>query len=213
VEDRTLLVRNLAPGGLRRDDPFVRAVVGHFERFAAEHGPLAGSVQGYLAGGLGVRCHAGMRVTGDIDMFFVGGRILMPPNTTILVRAAGREHGLVFDQQYTPDFGLLHPDHGQRAIELASLAEGRLKLLVLHPVDLAVTKIARFQDHDREDIAALARTGAFDAPALGTLGEEAMAYAIGNLSFARANLAEACELVAAVQREAGPLPPHAGQGR
>ena len=56
-----MLVRSLGPSDLRRDDPFVRAMVGYFERFAAEHGPLAGSIQGYPAGGLAVRCHAGTR--------------------------------------------------------------------------------------------------------------------------------------------------------
>jgi hypothetical protein len=60
VEGKALLVRNLGSSDLRRDDPFVRAVVGYFARFAAEHGPLTGSIQGYLAGGLAVRCHAGV---------------------------------------------------------------------------------------------------------------------------------------------------------
>src|SRR3954447_23567433 len=79
--------------------------------FAAECGPLQHPVRGYLAGGLGVRCYTGTRVTGDIDMFFTGGRVLMAPNTTVLVSHQRGEHSLVFDHWYTPDFGLLHPDY------------------------------------------------------------------------------------------------------
>lgn len=189
-----MLVQALNTGDLRRDDPFVRAVVDYFRRFAASC-TLSHPIEGYLAGGLGVRCYAGARATGD--MFFPGARVLIPPDTVLLVRADGRERALIFDHQYTPDFGLLHPDYAERAVDLATI--GALRLRVLHPVDLAVTKLARFQDHDRADIAVLARTGSFDREALARLGEEAMAYAVGNLAFARENLADALAMVASVE--------------
>lgn len=188
-------VRKLDRADLR-DDPFVRAAVRHLTGLLTEPGSQVSSVQGYLAGGLGVRCYAGSRVTGDIDMFFVGGRVLVPPGTTILVRWGGQEHGLAFDHQYTPDFGLLHPGYDRRAVDLEPPGAAAFTLRVLHPVDLAISKVARFQDHDRTDIAALAATGSFDAEALESLGGEALAYAIGNLAFVRANLADACSLVA-----------------
>jgi uncharacterized nucleotidyltransferase DUF6036 len=194
-----VVIQRLGPNDFRRDDPFVRALVDYFSRFATECGPPPRPVRGYLAGGLGVRCYAGTRVTGDIDMFFTGGRVLIPPNTTVLVSHQGGEHSLVFDHQYTPDFGLLHPDYDQRAVGLA--ASSWLELLVLHPVDLAITKVARFQDHDRSDIAALAGTRSFDRLALARLAEEAMAYAIGNLTFVRANLTGALDIVSTVQAE------------
>ena len=194
-----MLVQSLGPNDLRRGDPFVSALVDYFGRFAADCGPLPHPVRGYLAGGLGVRCYAGTRVTGDIDMFFTGGRVLVPPNTILVVRHADREHSLVFDHQYTPDFGLLHPDYEQRAVELTST--GGLELLVLHPVDLAITKVARFQDHDRSDIAVLAATRSFDRLAIARLAEEAMAYAVGNLTFVRANLADALDIVSSAQAE------------
>ncbi len=132
-----MVIQRLGLNDFRRDDPFVRALVDYFSRFATECGPPPRPVRGYLAGGLGVRCYAGTRVTGDIDMFFTGGRVLIPPNTTVLVSHQGGEHSLVFDHQYTPDFGLLHPDYDQRAVGLA--ASNWLELLVLHPVDLAIT--------------------------------------------------------------------------
>jgi hypothetical protein len=187
-----LLIEPLTPNDLRRDDPFVRAVVDYFRDFVAA-ASLPRPVEGYLAGGLAVRCYTGSRVTGDVDMFFPGARVLVPPDTLILVRAEGRERTLLFDHQYTPDFGLLHPDYAGRAVGLATL--GSLWLRVLHPVDLAITKLARFQDHDRADIAALAATRRFDRAALQRLAEEAMAYAVGILAFARENLAGALAMM------------------
>ena len=194
-----MLIQSLGPQDVRRDDPFVHALVDYFDRFGAACNPHRHPVHGYLAGGLGVRCYAGTRVTGDIDMFFTGARVLIPPNTTVLVSHGGAEHSLVFDHQYTPDFGLLHPDYDQRAVGLVS--SGRMHLLVLHPVDLAITKIARFQDHDRADVAVLAATRSFDGLALVRLAEEAMAYAIGNLAFVRANLADALDIVSSAKAE------------
>jgi hypothetical protein len=154
-----------------------------------------------LAGGVAVRCYIGSRTTGDIDMFFTGGRVLMPPNSAVLVSADGIDYSLVFDHQYTPDFGLLHPDYADRAVDLPAPGGEGFLMSVLHPVDLAITKVVRFQDHDRADIAALARLAAFDAEALARLGEQALALAVGDPSFVRLNLRDAAEIVAAVRAE------------
>ncbi len=184
----------VGPNGLRRHDPFVRAVVDRLTALA-KGGRRGLASAAYLAGGIAVRCFADARTTDDVDVFFRGARILVPPNTTLSVRSEGREYSLTFDQQYTPDFGLLHPDFEDRAVRLAG-EKGGFRLSVLHPVDLALTKVVRFEGHDRADIEALARTGAFDAEALLRLGEEAMGYMIGDARFARLNLRGAMALVA-----------------
>jgi hypothetical protein len=194
-----MFIAELTPSDLRRDDPFVGAVVAFLARFRARiSGPLGG-LRGYLAGGLAVRCYTGSRTTGDIDMFFTGGRVLMPPNSVVLVSADGADYSLVFDHQYTPDFGLLHPDYADRAVDLPAPDGEGFPVGVLHPVDLAITKVARFQDHDRADIAALARLDAFDAEALARLGEQALGFAVGDPSFVRLNLRDATEIVAAAR--------------
>ncbi|MEK0083969.1 hypothetical protein [Benzoatithermus flavus] len=122
AEGSGALVQALNTGDLRRDDAFVRAVVDYFQRFAAGC-TLPRPIEGYLAGGLGVRCYAGARATGD--MFFPGARVLIPPDTVLLVRNDGREHAPIFDHQYTPDFGLLHPDYAKRAVDLAQHLRGQ----------------------------------------------------------------------------------------
>lgn len=177
-------------------DPFVDAVIGYFAKFRrSATGPLD-SLRGYLAGGLAVRCYAGTRTTGDIDMFFRGGRVLVPPNTSIRVHWEDRDYSLLFDHQYTPDFGLLHPDYASRAVDMLGACETCLPISVLHPIDLAISKVARFQDHDRSDIATLAKLGVFDAVDFDQLSTEAMTYAIGDLSFIQLNLRDAIEIVA-----------------
>jgi hypothetical protein len=90
---------------------------------------------------------------------------------------------------------------GGVAVRLAGEGGG-FRLSVLHPVDLALTKVVRFEAHDRADIEALARTGTFDAEALLLLGEEAMGDMVGDARFARLNLRDAAGLVA-LARAAG----------
>jgi hypothetical protein len=197
-----VFIAALTASDLRRGDPFVEAVVAFLARLRAGIGAPLGGLRGYLAGGLAVRCYTGSRTTGDIDMFFTGGRVLIPPNSAVLVSADGTDHSLVFDHQYTPDFGLLHPDYADRAVDLPAPGGEGFPTSVLHPVDLAITKVARFQDHDRADIAALARLAAFDAEALARLGEQALGFAVGDPSFVRSNLRDAAEIVAAVRAEA-----------
>jgi hypothetical protein len=175
----------------RLDDPLVHVVADFFATMEGLDGP-GPSARGYLAGGVAVRCYVGVRATDDVDMFFQGARVLVPTGTTFVT---GEKQALVFDHQYTPDFGLLHPDFVDRAVPLVTLPGRRLRLWVLHPVDLALTKVMRFAEHDQADIKALASTRCFDAEALLTLGEGALGYAVGNLTFARANLRDAAELV------------------
>jgi hypothetical protein len=196
-----MFIAGLTPSNLRRGDPFVEAVVAHLARFRAGISAPLGGLRGYLAGGVAVRCYIGSQTTGDIDMFFTGGRVLMPPNSAVLVSADGIDYSLVVDHQHTPDFGLLHSDYADRAVDLPAPRGEGFPMSVLHPVDLAITKVARFQDHDRADIAALARLAAFDAEALARLGEQALAFAVGDPSFVRLNLRDAAEIIAAVRGE------------
>jgi hypothetical protein len=126
-------------------------------------------------------------------MFFVNGSILIPPNMSIVVRYGAASYALTFDHQYTPNFGLLHPEYDRRAIAL-SRQPGFL-LAVLHPIDLALSKVVRFEENDREDIKALAGTGSFDADALQKLGTACLDYMIGNRRFAELNLTEAVSMV------------------
>ena len=80
----------------------------------------------------------------------------------------------------------------------------------VNKVDLAVSKIARFQDQDRADIAALARHGLLDGAAFQTRVEEALDHYVGDARWVRYNLRDARALIDASapvpDRPRGPAP-------
>jgi Nucleotidyltransferase of unknown function (DUF6036) len=71
---------------------------------------------------------------------------------------------------------------------------------LLSPLDLAVSKIARLSDQDRDDIAALARREMISATALRTRAEEALAGYIGDLNRLRTSIDIAVNIVRDAQR-------------
>ena len=71
-------------------------------------------------------------------------------------------------------------------------------LRIIDPVDLAVSKLARFSERDREDVRALAERGLIDPDAFGNRADEALEYYIGNLTFVRFNVSDARGIVSSV---------------
>ena len=69
-----------------------------------------------------------------------------------------------------------------------------MHVYVLSPVDLAVSKIARFADNDKEDIAALVRLGLTTASAIEQRATSALAGYVGGQAMLRLNLQEAVVL-------------------
>jgi hypothetical protein len=63
------------------------------------------------------------------------------------------------------------------------------------PIDLAVSKLSRFADQDREDILLLAREGLIDSASLRKRAEEALAGYVGDLNSVRNSIAIACRLI------------------
>lgn len=69
----------------------------------------------------------------------------------------------------------------------------QIRLYVLSPLDLAVSKIARFADNDKEDIAGLVRLGLTTANEIEQRATQAMAGYVG-LAHLRLNLRDAVAL-------------------
>lgn len=144
----------------------------------------------FLAGGMAVHLYTGRRVTTDIDAEF-GARIAVPGDLVLeLVLEDGSEQVLYFDTNYNPMFGLMHEDYQQDAIELRVKLK-HIRVFVLSPLDLAVSKLARFADNDREDIESLVRSGLVGADRLEARATEASKGFVGGLSMIRHNIREA----------------------
>ncbi|WP_052362163.1 DUF6036 family nucleotidyltransferase [Geminisphaera colitermitum] len=137
----------------------------------------------YLADGLAVNYYCGSRYTGDIDASF-SHRFLLPADGLITdyALADGEKRFLYFDYNYTDVFALMHECHQEDSIEWAGIGNERRKihLRVLAPLDLAVSKIARFSEQDRADIRDIARACQLRPEALRQRAEEALADFIGN---------------------------------
>lgn len=70
---------------------------------------------------------------------------------------------------------------------------------MLSPIDLAVAKLSRFADQDREDILLLAREGLIAPASLRKRAEEALGGYVGDLSLVRNSIEIACRLIESAQ--------------
>ena len=156
-------------------------------------------VTAYLAGGMAVHLYTGKRVTKDADVEF-SARVLVPNDLAVRVQD---DDGVVkllhVDTNYNPMFSLLHQDYQQDALEV-DLGLIHLRLFVLRPVDLAVSKIARFAPIDREDIQDLVAAGLVTSSEIDVRGREALEGYIGNVSAVSLNLRDAVAMARNIER-------------
>ncbi len=156
-------------------------------------------VRMYLAGGMAVHFHCGTRYTEDVDASF-SRRVLLPTRdlTVDYQRADGSPSSLYFDANYNDHFALMHPDYRDNSVEWNGIGnEGRcIALWVLSPLDLAVSKISRFVEHDHSDILALAERRYFTADQLRFHAKEALDYYVGDTRWIHSTLDIVCAEIA-----------------
>jgi len=182
-----------------KGDPQLRQAVGEIiHRISFTLPALKEPVRMYLAGGMAVNFYTGYRPTVDIDASF-SHRLLLPKAENLVVSytgADGKPKLVYFDMNYNTSFALMHPDFEKDAycVEGSEFQDPRIQLYVIAPVDLALSKIARLEDNDKEDIAELARHDLIDPKALEDRAAIAMDYYIGDQSMLRLNLKEAADI-------------------
>ena len=184
----------------------LRAAVGKIIHRISESLPdLREPVKMYLAGGVAVNFYTGYRVTDDIDASF-SQRIILP-NANELVVSYDDENGqhkmVYFDMNYNPTFAIMHPDFEKDAapVEGNEFKDDKIRLYILSPADLALSKISRFEDNDKEDIAELARRKLISPKELEQRAEKAFSYYIGNQSMLKMNLQDALGIIRTVQQD------------
>jgi hypothetical protein len=152
-----------------------------------------------LAGGAAVHMYTGSRVSKDIDAKIMA-RFIPPEGLEVSYRdEKGHARLLYFDTQYNDTFGLLHADAYNDALPLPleGIDPGKMDLKILTPLDLAVSKLSRYETQDQEDIRALAEAGLFTGAELTNRAEEALPDYVGNLDRVKASIALAEKLVSA----------------
>lgn len=137
----------------------------------------------FVAGGAALHFYTGARVSVDVDAVF-SRRIALPEKLEVAYRDAdGAPRLLYFDRQYNDTLGLMHEDaqHDSRPLTLPGIDARVLDVRLLAPIDLAVSKLSRYTDQDRDDIVALARRGLIDAAALRRRADEALTAYVGDV--------------------------------
>jgi hypothetical protein len=161
---------------------------------------LRSPVNVYLAGGMAVHLYTASRVTTDVDAEF-GSRVFIPNDLIVDVTLEnGTRESMYFDTNYNSSFALMHEDYIDDAIFL-DLGVEQIRLHILSPLDLAVSKIARFADNDKEDIAELVRLGLTTADQIEQRATSALGGYVGGLAMLRLNLRDAVALAHQVEAE------------
>jgi len=161
---------------------------------------LSRPIKVYLAGGMAVHLYTANRVTTDVDAEFAA-RIVLPRDVFVpIVLEDGTEQIVFLDTNYNPTLGMLSEDYLDRVIPV-DLGVENLQIYLLSPVDLAVSKLARYAENDRNDIAALVDEGLVTSAELQAVAEEAASYYIGAVNMLKFNIRDAVALARAVELE------------
>jgi len=167
------------------------AVVAKIDAQIASGGYDPSGVTMFVAGGLAVHYYCHTRYTHDIDASFSHSVNLQTKELLAPIKGDdGRQSVLYFDPNYNPTFALMHPDFRESSKRWENFGDGkpRIKVNVLSPVDLAVSKLSRFSEQDQEDILTLASLGLFTEDALRLRALEAMDFYIGNMGALRSHI-------------------------
>lgn len=147
----------------------------------------------FLAGGMAVHLYTAKRVTTDIDAEF-SARVVVPSDLCVQVNLPdGSTEDIYFDSNFSTTLGLIHENYQDDSV-LVDLGLQHITLRVLSPVDLAVSKISRLADPDKEDIRDLVLAGLTGADEIAARAEEALGSYIGNTSSLRFNIRNAIEI-------------------
>jgi len=163
-------------------------------------------VRMYIAGGAALHYLTGARVTEDIDATF-SKKILIDEDIEVSYRDPdGRARLMYLDRNYNDTLGLLHENayRDSKPVKVPGIDEKLIEVRILSPLDLAVSKLGRFGDQDREDIELLAKNRLIDSASLRKRAEQALGGYVGNTGPVRTSIDVACRLVDGVRpRERG----------
>ncbi len=158
----------------------------------------------YIAGGAAMHFYTGARMTDDVDAVF-NKKLLVPPDLSVIYRdSEGKPRSVYFDANYNEAYALLHEDAHQDAARLQLEGIEGARIFVLQPVDLAISKLARFAEIDRKDILRLAEDRLITAKELRKRAEAALPAYVGNPDSVRASIDLACREIRAIERSDKP---------
>ena len=159
-------------------------------------------VRMYVAGGAALHLYTGQRISQDIDASF-SHRVALPDDLEVSYQDAdGTAKLLYFDRQYNDTLGLLHEDayDDSLPLKLDGVDPALLDVRLLSPLDLAVSKLGRFSEQDRDDIVALARLKLLDSDSLRKRARDAVAGYVGDTNRMQGTIDIACRILDDLQK-------------
>ena len=182
--------------------PTIDAVRSLFELQAKIVESASKPVEVIIGGGIAAHYWTRARTTLDVDAEFLQ-KVLVATHRVTYESAPGQKQSLFFDRNYNTTLGTLHEGYRDRAVRVRDFEPSdRLLVYVMAPVDLAVSKLGRFQGNDQRDIAEMAKLGLIDAVQFEQLATEAIDYFVGDKGPLPMNRDRALQIV----RELTPTP-------
>ena len=159
-------------------------------------------IKAVIAGGVATHIYTNMRVSDDIDVVF-SHRILVPQDLIVHYKDENNTDKTVyFDYNYNDSYALMHPDFMANAVKINWNKSNNIKLYVLSPVDLVISKLLRYIETDQADIRRLCELDLFTSEELEQKINEALDYYIGNLTFLKHNINDTLELKKEIEEKA-----------
>lgn len=172
----------------------LRTLVKEFEKRTGLREPI----KMFIAGGMATHLYTGGRVTTDVDAEF-SKRILLPSDLIVDTEDGNM---LYLDPTYNSSFALMHENYLEDAIPVP-IGTDLVQVYVLSPIDLIVSKIARFSGPDAEDIASIISQFHIPAREIENRAEEALGGYVGNADYLRMNLREVLKIAERLATEHG----------
>jgi hypothetical protein len=174
----------------------------HLAKLSERLGKLTMPLHAYIAGGVAVNYHTGIRMSDDVDIEW-SHRVPIPPDMQVFEAVNPDDPTdvmiITMDGGFGDQLGSFPPDWKEDALVICHI--GDIVLHVISPVDLAVSKVARFQDRDRDDIEALARFGLVSSQEFEKKAAEAVNFYVGDTTFIQYNIRDALELIKVIENE------------
>lgn len=157
----------------------------------------------FVAGGMAVNYWCGSRYTEDVDATFSYHKLALPFNelTVHYTSQSGNDSFIYLDPNYNDTFSLMHENYQDDCVEWEGVGNEKriIKVHVLNPVDLALSKLARFEVQDREDIKTLASENLINIDTLKARFDYAFIGWIGNQDSIRTSFRLACRDIEKIQ--------------
>jgi hypothetical protein len=152
------------------------------------------TLNAFLAGGMAVHLYTANRITCDVDAEF-DQRFFMPNDLSLDVSLEdGSSTVLYFDVGYNPGNLLMHENYRLDAKAL-NLGLQHIRVHVLSPVDLALSKLGYLTPLDQEDIVQLVQQGLTSADEIEKRATSALARYVGGAAMVEQNLRQVLPLL------------------